>query len=153
MANWSEHRKPSLLSPFSRTIRGLYYSQSYSQLLVWQCDIHPLASAGTDGFNQEEPDWATVSDADVSCRPDPSAVTEELWGEEAALAKYVLFLPDTVQVAEDDRVYNLRDEDGNPITEEGARSYYEVLSVRRFRGRGETYHHIEALLSMARAAE
>jgi len=107
----------------------------------------------TDDLNQSVREWI-LSGASVPCRPDPSSVTEELWGELAALASYDLFLPDIINVNEHYRVYGLEDPDGVSMdAEEGARTYYEILSVKRYQGRGDQFHHIEALISKARRAE
>lgn len=150
----SEHKRPGLLrGPFLRPIRGLYHDLSFESALVWTCDLYLATEGAADGLNQPVLTWEE-DQADVFCRPDPSSVTEELWGELAALASFVLFLPDTVTLDEQYRVYSLTDPNGDAMTaEEGARTYYEVLSVKRYRGRGDEFHHIEALMSKARAAE
>jgi len=152
----NEHKRPGLLrGPFVRPIRGLLNDLSFESALVWTCDLYVLFAGITDGLNQSIKVPASPPDqAGVRCRPDPSGVTEQLWGELAANASYVLFLPDTVTISESYRVYNLRDPDGVLMTaEEGARTYYEILSVRRFQGRGDQFHHVEALMSKARKAE
>ena len=150
----SEHKRPNLTrGPFRRPIRGLYNDESFESALVWTCDLYLASGAGTDGYNQSIRVWV-ADQTGVPCRPDPGGVTEKLWGELAATASYVLFLPDTVTVNEQHRVYSLLDADGVALlAEEGLRTYYEILSVKRFRGRGLTYHHIEALMSKSRAAE
>jgi len=150
----NEHKRPGLIrGPFRRPIRGLYNDLSFESALVWTCDLYITSTGATNDLNQPVRTWI-LSKADVPCRLDPSSVTEELWGELAALASYVLFLTDTVTIDESYRVYGLKDPDGVLMTaEEGARTYYEILSVRRFQGRGDQFHHIEALISKARKAE
>jgi len=150
----NEHKRPNLMrGPFRRPIRGLYNDQSFESALVWTCDLYITSAGAVDGLNQSVKTWI-LSRSKIPCRPDPSGVTEQLWGELAALASYVLFLPDTVTVNEQFRVYGLEDPDGVSMTgEEGARTYYEILSVKRYQGRGDQFHHIEALISKARKAE
>ena len=126
----------------------LLKSVLFTEELLHLATIQMPVEGAVDGFGQPTIKWEDET-TDVPCRLNWRSVNEKLWEFEGAVADYMLFVHNDVDVPETRRIVDITDKDG-VVVDAGP---FDIISRQRFDTSPTAgYHHQQLLLKRAARA-
>jgi len=114
---------------------------SYDSLLIHTCDVSSYSEGDRDAYGNKVKTWTVVHES-TPCRLVSTIGREVRFGAEVVISDYKLFVEDSVDITEHDRVSNILLASTGAVVDA---STFEVLLVQR-RTNGASQHHREVYL-------